>query len=33
MWGQDGLSEHEMDRAEGLRWLTEPVYISNDTLL
>lgn len=33
MWGQGGLSEHEMDRREGLSWLAEPVYISNDTLL
>lgn len=33
LWGQGGLSEHEMDRGEGLSWLTEPVYISNDTLL
>lgn len=32
-WGQGGLSEHEMDRGEGLKWLTEPVYISNSTLL
>lgn len=33
MWGRGGLSEHEMDRAGGLRWLTKPVYILNDTLL
>ena len=33
VWGQGGLSEREMDRGEGLRWLTEPVYISNGTLL
>lgn len=33
VWGQAGLSEHEMDRGEGLKWLTEPVYISNSTLL
>lgn len=32
-WGQGGLSKREMDRAEGLKWLTEPVYISNSTLL
>lgn len=33
VWGQGRLSELEMDRGEGLRWLTEPVYISNGTLL
>jgi len=33
VWGQGGLSEREMDMGEGLRWLTEPVYISNGTLL
>lgn len=33
VWGQSGLSGREMDRGEGLRWLTEPVYISNGTLL
>lgn len=33
VWGQGGLSEREMDRGEGLRWLTEPVYISNGTSL
>lgn len=33
MWGQGGLSEHEMDRGEGLKWLTEPDYISNSTFL
>lgn len=32
-WGQGELSEHEMDKGEGLKWLTEPVYISNSTLL
>lgn len=32
-WVQGGLSEHEMDRRGGLKWLTEPVYISNSTLL
>lgn len=27
------LSKHEMDRGEGLKWLTKPVYISKNILL
>lgn len=33
VWGHGGYRESEMDKREGLRWLTEPVYISNGTLL
>lgn len=33
VWGQGALSEREMDKREGLRRLTEHVYISNGTLL